>query len=64
MHFLVALRFYATGDFFLVTEDLFGLYKPIMSRIVRGVSELLQHRKDDFIVFPTLREKHINDLTK
>ena len=56
MQILVALRFYATGHFFQVIGDLFGLHKSTVSRIVHRVSELLERRKDDFIVFPTVRE--------
>ncbi|XP_064653009.1 putative nuclease HARBI1 [Lineus longissimus] len=44
---LTALRFYATGNYHLVTGDLFGIHRTTASRMIRRVSDSLARRLDD-----------------
>jgi hypothetical protein len=46
---ITALRFYATGNFQLVTADLHSISKSSVSRIVRDVSSLPSNMSPDYI---------------
>lgn len=48
---LVALKFYASGDFFQNVGDFFGLEKGTVSRVVHTVSDELCNVKNQFIGF-------------
>ena len=56
---LVALRFYASGNFMQVIGDTFGIDIATVSRAVRDVTDALFAMKDRAITFPrTEREKN------
>lgn len=50
---LIALRFLATGHFFEVIGDTFGVCKSTVSRVVHNVVSLLCNMQEEVIVFPT-----------
>ncbi|XP_013144283.1 PREDICTED: putative nuclease HARBI1 [Papilio polytes] len=50
---IVTLRFYATGNFQMVTGDLIQLSQPTVSRIVKKVSRLICFKIRQFIKFPS-----------
>ncbi|XP_064642946.1 putative nuclease HARBI1 [Lineus longissimus] len=49
---LIALRYFASGAFFEVIGDTFGVDKASVSRVVHRVAGLLDAARDDFIVWP------------
>ncbi|XP_053203851.1 putative nuclease HARBI1 [Panonychus citri] len=54
---LIALRFYATGSFQIVSGDLIGSSQPTISRIVLRVSTVIAKYRSRFIVFPSHSEE-------
>ncbi|XP_025018167.1 putative nuclease HARBI1 [Tetranychus urticae] len=54
---LIALRFFATGSFQIVSGDLIGFSQPTISRIVLKVSTVLARKLPQFIVFPSPTEE-------
>ncbi len=50
---LIALRYYATGSFQVVTGDTIGVFQCTVSRIVARVSKSICRLYSTFIVFPT-----------
>ncbi|XP_062592632.1 putative nuclease HARBI1 [Saccostrea cucullata] len=56
LQIMVALRFYASGNFQTVTGDLHG----IVSRVIKAVSSALVHVCSDYIKFP-LDDRSINN---
>ena len=50
---LLALRFYASGNFLEVIGDTVGVNKATVSRAVRNVSQLLSAKYTEFIKWPT-----------
>ncbi len=49
---LTALRFYATGNYHMVTADLFGIHRTSASRVILKVSSALAKRFEEFVHFP------------
>lgn len=49
---LVALRFYATGSFFVTVGDFCGISKTSANKIVNRVSPAIASLSEDFIKFP------------
>lgn len=54
---LIALRFFATGSFQVVSGDLIGFSQPTISRIVIRVATLLAAKRPKFIAFPLPSEE-------
>lgn len=54
---LIALRFYATGCFQLVTADLFGVSQSTVSRIVLRVSKAIAELAKQDIRFPSSEDE-------
>lgn len=52
LQLLVALRFYATSSFQVVSGDLRGISQPTVSRVIKKVSILIAERLGDFVKFP------------
>lgn len=52
LQIMVALRFYANGNFQAVAGDLHGISKASVSRIVNAVSSALVALNPNFIKFP------------
>ena len=50
---LIALRFYASGNFLQVIRDTFGVDKSTVSRAVYNVPQLLSAKHNEFIKWPT-----------
>lgn len=50
---LIALRFYASGNFLQVIGDTIGVDKSTVSRAVHDVSQLLSTKQSEFIKWPT-----------
>ena len=50
---LIALRFYASGNFLQVINDTVGVDKSTVSRAVHDVSQLLSAKQSMFIKWPT-----------
>ena len=50
---LIALRFYASGNFLQVIGDTVGVDKSTVSRAVHDVSQLLSTKQNMFIKWPT-----------
>ena len=50
---LIALRFYASGNFLQVIGDTVGVDKSTVSRAVHDVSQLLSAKQNTFIKWPT-----------
>ena len=50
---LIALRFYASGNFLQVIGDTFGIDIATVSRVVTKVTDALFDLKDQYIKFPT-----------
>ncbi|XP_064649982.1 putative nuclease HARBI1 [Lineus longissimus] len=48
----IALRFYATGSFQIVAEDLLQISQSSVSKIVANVSRVIARKRGDFIQFP------------
>ena len=49
---MIALRFYATGNFLQVIGDTFGVDAATVSRVITSVTEALFNIKDRVILFP------------
>ncbi|KAL1488994.1 hypothetical protein ABEB36_014773 [Hypothenemus hampei] len=49
---LVTLRYYATGNFQLVSGDLLGISQPTISRIIKRVSETIASNLRQYVRFP------------
>lgn len=55
---LIALRFYATGSFYVVQGDFIGVHKSTAGRIITRVTKAIVTLMPRFIKFPdTLEEK-------
>ncbi|XP_032238952.1 putative nuclease HARBI1 [Nematostella vectensis] len=54
---LVALRYFASGNFLEVIGDTFGLPKSTVSRCITDVSKALVANKEEFIAWPSDEEK-------
>lgn len=52
-----ALRFYATGSFFLTAADLIGISEPAVCYIVLRVSKAIASLKNEYIKFPDSPEE-------
>lgn len=50
---LIALRFFATGNFYITTGDFSGVHKTTAGRIVKDVSAALLQHRHEYIHFPT-----------
>jgi len=50
---LIALRFYASGNFLPVISDTIGVEKSTVSRAVHDASQLLSTNQNEFIKWPT-----------
>ncbi|CAG2189299.1 unnamed protein product [Mytilus edulis] len=57
---MIALRFYGSGSQLQVVGDTMGYDKSTVSRVVRDVTDALVDRKDQYIKWPTERQKNIN----
>lgn len=55
---LIALRFFASGSFQIVSGDLIGFSQPTISRIVLKVSTILAKKLPQFISFPPPNEEN------
>lgn len=56
---LIALRFYATGTFQTVLEDLFGVSQKSVSNCIKDVSSAIASLAKDEIMFPSSREETV-----
>lgn len=56
LQLLITLRFYATGTFQTVLEDLFGVSQKSICNCIRRVSSAIASLAKDEIKFPTTRE--------
>ncbi|XP_069704252.1 putative nuclease HARBI1 [Periplaneta americana] len=59
---LTALRFYATGNFQLVTADLQGISQSTVSRIVKKISIMIAQLRPHYVKFPSREEGRTNSL--
>ncbi|VDH98346.1 Hypothetical predicted protein [Mytilus galloprovincialis] len=57
---MIALRFYGSGSQLQVVGDTMGYDKSTVSRVDRDVTDALVDRKDQYIKWPTERQKNIN----
>ncbi|XP_064637860.1 putative nuclease HARBI1 [Lineus longissimus] len=60
---LVALRYFATGSFQIVSGDLQGVSQPSASRIVKKVSRAIARHRGQIIRFPTGQDAVRNKVT-
>ncbi len=51
-HLLIALRFYATGNFLITLGDFAGVHKSTVSRIIRKVTRIIASLRSKFIYMP------------
>lgn len=64
LQILIALRFYATGNFFQMHGDYHGVHKSTISRVVHAVTEALCNKVGRFIRFPTSAQEKASTITK
>ncbi|XP_049864948.1 putative nuclease HARBI1 [Pectinophora gossypiella] len=57
LQLLIALRFYATGNFQIVCGDLHKISQPVVSKIVAKLSKILAMKVVEFIKFPGAHER-------
>ena len=50
---MIALRYFATGKYFAVLGDLYGVNKSSVSRAVHSVASVLKNEARFYIKFPT-----------
>lgn len=53
---LVALRYYATGSFYITAGDFGRMHKPTCGRIIRRVAQSICEQQRNYIKFPDTPE--------
>lgn len=57
--FMIALRFYSSGNFLITIGDFAGVNKATVSRVIRQVSIVIASLRDEFIFMPKNQEEQL-----